>query len=59
MFVTGLNYYGSKVWILLLDYSGWWSELFIRPLTIWGIVRWTESNKQTDSFAENPVKKLC
>lgn len=59
MFVTGLNYYGSKVWILLLDYSGWWSELFIRSLTIWGIVRWTESNKQTDSFTENPVKKLC
>lgn len=57
MFVTGLNYYGSKVWILLLDYSGWWSELFIRSLTIWGIVRWTESNKQTDSFTENPVKK--
>lgn len=58
MFVTGLNYYyGSKVWILLLDYSGWWSELFIRSLTIWGIVRWTESNKQTDSFTENPDKK--
>lgn len=43
----------------LLDYSGWWSELFIRSLIIWGIVRWTESNKQTDSFTENPVKKLC
>lgn len=57
MFVAGLHYYGSTVWILLLDYSGWWSKLFIGSLTIWGIVRWTESNKQTDSFTENPVKK--